>query len=64
MSLKFDFQLYFLFSNLNLLGYHNKIDASIIIPIFITNISKKLLDILYLELKSLQKKRLLNSVLI
>jgi len=53
-----------LFSNLNVLGYHNKIDTSIIIPIFVTNISKKLLDILYSELKSLQKKRLLNSVLI
>ena len=53
-----------IFSNLNLLRFHTKIDKSIIIPIFISNISYKLLDILYLELKKLQKKRLLNSLFI
>ena len=52
-----------IFSNFNLLDY-NKIDKLTIIPIFVSNISFKLLNILYLELKSLQKKRLLNSLLI
>jgi len=57
-------------NDIHLLSYYNgldshfKIDKSVILPIFITNISLKLLDILYYELKSLQKKRLLNSMLI
>jgi hypothetical protein len=54
----------YLLNNFYLLGINNKIDKSTIIPIFVSNVSFKLLHILYSELKSLQKKRLLNCLLI
>jgi hypothetical protein len=53
-----------LFRNITLVENSNKIDKSTIVPIFVNSISFKLLNILYAELKSLQKKRLMNSLLI
>jgi hypothetical protein len=53
-----------LFNNLKYISGTEPMDRSIIIPIFVNNLSLKLLEIIYRELKKLQKKRLLNSILI
>ena len=53
-----------LFNNLKFISHTKPVDSSIIIPIFVNNLSLKLLEIIYSELKKLQKKRLLNSILI